>query len=142
MNIKQQIIYELETHNFPNLEFLFGKEVLNVATKILDELLEEEKQDFENKLKLKNEEINFDTFNEESKLAYFWSLLNHLSNVNGTDVIRNIIEDFEPKLTEFSNEISYNKRYFNMLGHCLKNVKLTEEQIKIISDTIKRYEVR
>jgi Zn-dependent oligopeptidase len=114
MNTKQKIIFELERKDFPNLEFLYGEEVLSVATKILDDFLEEEKQDFKNKLKLKNEDITFDTFNEESNLGYFWSLLNHLSNVNGSDKIREIIENFEHKLTEFSNEISYSKKYFKM----------------------------
>ena len=142
MNTKQKIIFELERKDFPNLEFLYGEEVLNVATKILDDFLEEERQDFKNKLKLKNENITFDTFNEESNLGYFWSLLNHLSNVNGSDKIREIIENFEHKLTEFSNEISYSKEYFKMLEYCLENTKLTEEQTKIIKDIIKSYKVR
>jgi hypothetical protein len=65
MNIKEKVIKELEKKDFPNLNFLFSEEVLDIAPVILDELLEEEKKDFEKKLKLKNKEINFDIFNED-----------------------------------------------------------------------------
>jgi len=68
MNTKQQIIHELTRSDFPNFEFLYSKEVLDLAPEILNELLEEEKKDFEDKLKIKNEDISFDTFDEESIL--------------------------------------------------------------------------
>jgi len=142
MNIKQQIISELETEKFPNFKFLFSDEVLDISTKILDELLEEEKLDFENRLKLDNKKINFEIFHKESNLSTFWSYLNHLNNVASGDKIRKIIEDFEPKLTEFWNEISYSKRNFEMLEYCLKNCELDEEQNKIISEEIKSYKIR
>jgi len=142
MNLKQKIIQELEKKEFPNLKFLYSEVVLDIVPEILNDFLEEEKKDFEKKLKLKNENINFDIFNEESNLSYFWSLLNHLSNVQFSDKIRKIIEDFEPKLTEFSNEISYNKRNFEMLEILFKKWNLDWEQQKIIFDDIKWYKVR
>jgi len=142
MTTKQQIIKELERKDFPNLKFLFSSEVLDVAPELLEEFLEEEKKDFEGRLKLDNEKISFDIFHEESILSIFWSYLNHLNNVNSGDKIRKIIEDFEVKYTEFSNEISYSKRNFEMLKYCLENCELNEEQKKIISDEVKAYKVR
>jgi hypothetical protein len=65
MNIKEKVKKELEKKDFPDLKFLFSEEVLDIAPEILDELLEEEKKDFEKKLKLKNEEISFKTFHED-----------------------------------------------------------------------------
>jgi hypothetical protein len=83
------------------LNFLYSDEVLDVSLEVLNELLEEEKKDFGKKLKIKNEEIIFDTFEDFSKLDYFWSLLNHFKNINSSDEIRKIIEDFEPKIIDF-----------------------------------------
>ena len=141
-NIKNKIIIELEKNEIPNLEFLFSEEVLEIAEEVLLDFLEEEKIEFEEKLKLNNSEITFDLFEEESRLNYFWSLLNHLNSVKSNDKIRNIIENIEPKLTEFGNEVAYNKRFFEMFKYCLANCKLDEEQKKIIEDTIKHFKIR
>ena len=141
-NIKERVIEELQRKDFPDLKFLYSDEVLDIALELLWELLEEEKKDFENKLKIKNEDISFETFEEDSELSLFWWLLNHLQSVKSWDKVRDIIEEFEPKLTEFSNEISYSKRYFEMLDYCLQSVKLDEEQEKIISDSVRAYKVR
>ena len=142
IELKNKIIFELEREDFPNLKFLFSEEVLEISEELLLELLEEEKIDFEKKLKTSDEKITFELFEEESKLNYFWSLLNHLNNVNSSDKVREIIENVEPKLTEFGNEISYSKRFFEMFEYCLNNCKLDEEQTKIISDSVKNYKIR
>jgi len=140
--IKNKIIQELENTEIPDLAFLFSEEVLEVAEELLLDFLEEEKKEFEEKLKISDEEITFELFEEESKLNYFWSLLNHLNNVNSNDKVRKIIENIEPKLTEFGNEVAYSKRYFEMFEYCLNNCELNEEQNKIISDTVKHYKIR
>jgi Zn-dependent oligopeptidase len=140
--LKNKIILELENPEIPNLKFLFSQEVLKVSEELLLELLEEEKVDFENKLKIPNEYINFETFDEDSKMSYFWSLLNHLNSVKSNEKVRNIIENVEPKLIDFWNEISYSKRFFEMFQYCYKNSTLDEEQNKIIADTVKNYEIK
>ena len=142
MRIKNKIIKELEKSEIPDLKFLYSEEVLDVAEELLWEFLQEEKKDFEKKLKLDNSKINFSLFEEDSKLDFFWSLLNHLNNINSSEKIRKIIENFEPKLTEFTNEIAYSKRYFEMYEYCLNNCELDEEQRKIIEDTVKYYKIR
>jgi len=100
-NLKQKILNELEKKEIPDLKFLFSDEVLNISLALLRELLEEEKQDFEEKLKTPDEKITFDLFDDFSKLDYFWSLLNHFENVNSGDKIRQIIEDFEGEYVDF-----------------------------------------
>ncbi|MDQ7008884.1 MAG: M3 family metallopeptidase [Candidatus Gracilibacteria bacterium] len=142
MNIKQKIISELKNTEIPNLSFLFSEEVLNIAEELLSEFLEEEKQNFKNKLETDNSKINFDLFEEESKMGYFWSLLNHLKSVNSGDKIREITENIEPKLAEFGNEVSYSKRFFEMFEYCLNNCELDEEQTKIIYETVKNYKIK
>jgi len=142
MNTKQKVIKEFEKKEFPDLKFLFSSEVLDIAPKILEELLDEEKKDFEKKLKLKDEEIRFETFHEDWILWDFWSYLNHLNSVNSSEKIRKIVEDFEEKITEFSNQVAYSRRFFEMLVYCLENCDLDIEQKRIISESIKAYKLR
>jgi hypothetical protein len=101
MDLKEKILVELQKEEFPNLKFLFSDEVLNIAPELLGELLEEDKNKFEELLKIENKDLTFESFEDESFLDYFWSLLNHLQNIENTEKIRKIIEDFRPKLQDF-----------------------------------------
>lgn len=141
-NIKQKILTELNKKDFPDLKLIFSEDALSIAPALLEELLTEEKKDFEEKLKVKNENITFDTFEDFSLLDYFWGLLNHLKNVNSSDKIRKIIEDFRPKLQDFWNEIAYNKRYYDMLVYCDENNMLDEEQKRVMFLALKAYKDR
>ena len=140
--LKQKILEELQKKEFPDLKFLYSKEVLDVALEVLRELLKEEKQKFENLLKTSKEEITFDTFEDEDLLEYFWNLLNHLQAVNRSDKIDKIIETFEPEYLDFANEVAYSKPYFEMLVYCLENCKLDWEQERILKERIKNFKLR
>ena len=142
LQIKNKIREELNKQWIPNLEFLFSDQVLEVAEELILELLEEEKAAFDFKLTTPDENITFELFDDESILDYFTSYLYHLKWVFSTDKIRDIIENIEPKLVEFGNSISYNKRYFEMLQICLDKCELDWDQTKIIKDGIKAYKVR
>jgi len=89
-DIKLKIRSELKNPEFPNLKFLYSKEVLSVALEVLRELLAEEKKDFEEKISKKYlgldgdrsqetglKELNFETFRDFSELDYFFSILSH-----------------------------------------------------------------
>jgi hypothetical protein len=100
-NIEQKILEELDKKGIPNLNFLFSNDVLEQSLSLLRKLLEEEKKDFEQKLKIKNSDIGFELFDEFSKLDYFWSLLNHLENVKSSEKIREVTQSFEPEYIDF-----------------------------------------
>lgn len=142
MNLKQQVIQSLKKPGFPEFDFLFSPEVIQIAPELLNEFLEQEKQEFQTTLKTPDTDISFDTFEEFSLLEIFWSYLGHSKSVNSNDAIRKVIEDFEPKIMDFSNEVSYSKRYFEMYEYCLANCTLDSEQTKIISDSIRNYTIR
>jgi len=156
MTLKEKILIALRNPNFPDLKFLYSKEVLDVAEELLEELLEEEKQDFRNKLEIDDNDINFELFQEFSLLDYFFSLLEHYQGVNNNDGIRRIIESFEPKYIDFWNEIAYSKRYYEMLQYCYENIltqNLTpalssqereqiQQQERVLEKSIESYEVR
>ncbi|MGB2110964.1 MAG: hypothetical protein ACPHY8_03645 [Patescibacteria group bacterium] len=99
--MKDTIIQELKKSEFPDLAFLFSSDALEFAAEILKELLEIDKKEFEELLAKPNEEITFDSFEDEGLLDYYWSLLNHYQNVNNNDQMRKIIEDFRPELQDF-----------------------------------------
>ena len=141
-NIQDKVLAELKNPGFPDLGFLYSDEVIEIAPKVLDMLLEEERQDFENTLKTKDTDITFDTFQDISHLDYFYSLLSHFQSINNDENIRKLIEDFEPKLIDFWNEVSYSSRYYDMKKICRDTQDLNPEQKKIIDDSIKVFEVR
>jgi len=142
LSLKQQIRDELKNTDFPNLKFFYTKEALLCAPEILQELLEEEKQDFAIKLATPDTEITYELFEEFSELGYYFSILGHYQGVNNDEQIRKIIEDFEPEYIDFGNEISYSKRYFEMVKIVRNGTDLSQEQIKILDQEIESYEVR
>jgi len=122
--------------------FLFNEENFKKALLLLEELLEEEKKDFEEKLKIEDEKIDFETFREFSYLDAYFSLIEHLDSVKSTQLTRDIIEKFEPKYIDFSNEIAYSKPYYEMLVFCLENKELLSEQKRILEKDILYYKNR
>lgn len=142
MTQKEKIIQELKNKKFPDLKFLFSNEVLDMASEILEQELENEKVKFEDFLKLENSSLTFDSFEDESILDYFWSLLNHFESVESSDKVRNIIENFRPKLQDFSNEVAYSKPYFEKLEYVNNTLSLDLEQKRIMDLRIKSYKDR
>ena len=140
--LKQKIIEELQNPDFPNLAFLYSGEVLDLAPELLEELLDQEKTDFFEKLTIENSQISFETFEDFSLLGYFFELLEHYQGVNNDEQIRKIIEDFEPKYIDFGNEVAYNKRYYEMIVYCLQHCELNQEQVRILEMSKEEYEVR
>lgn len=139
MNLKEKILIELWKKEFPDLKLLFSEEVLDISLELLDELLEKEKKDFDKLLKIENKDLTFESFENESFLDYFWSLLNHLENVNSSEKCREIIESFRPKLQDFSNEVSYSKELFEKYVYVKENLELDEEQKRIMYLRVKSF---
>ena len=142
MTVKQRIYKELQNNEFPDLKFLYSPDALDLALEVLRELLSEEKKDFENKLKISDQDIDFEVFDDDSQLSYYFSLLEHYQSVHSDESIRKIIEEFEPEYISFGNEIAYSTRYYDMLKICVKNSSLDSEQSKILTEAIEKYELR
>lgn len=140
--LKQKIRNQLKKTDFPDMKFLFSREVLAVSLELLREMLSEEKDRFKKLLETPKQEINFKTFDEEKYLSYFWSLLNHLNNVDKSEDIKKIIDSFEWEYIDFGNEVWYNKDYYKMYEYCLENCDLDNEEKRIIEETIKDFKLR
>lgn len=142
MNLKEKVLIELRKKDFPDLKFLFSEEVLNISLELLNELLEKEKKDFYNLLKIDNNDLIFESFEDDGNLDYLWSLLNHLENVDSSDKLRNIIESFRPKLQDFANEVSYSNELFEKYVYVQNNLELDDEQKRIMYLRIKSFKDR
>ncbi len=140
----KQIIKEIKNPKINDFEFLFSEKNLKKSTDILKWLLDKEKKRFKEKIKNFKDgtKPSFETFQDDSILDIYWSYLNHLKWVYDTKQIRDIIDDFEPYIIEFSNEVAYNKTYYEMLKSCIEDCNLNDEQKKIIEESIKYYEAR
>ena len=141
-NIKQKVINELKKVNFPDLSFLYSDEVLGESLEILKYLLEEEKQKFEELLKIEKKDIEYETFEDEWLLDYFWSLLNHFESINNTKIIRKIISDFRPKYQDFLNYVAYSKEYYEMYVYCDKKSYIDNDQKRVMQLRIKDFKDR
>lgn len=142
MELKQKLINELQSDGFPDLKFIYSDEILDIAPQMLEEFLEIDKQKFEDFLKIENKDLTFDSFEDESNLDYFWSLLNHLQGVDNVEKIRKIVDDFRPTLQDFWNYVAYNKDYFDKLLYVEDNLDLDEEQTRIMYLRIKWFKDR
>lgn len=142
MNIKKQIIEELNKKEFPDLKFFFSKEVLDVALEVLKELLIIDKNKFNKLLLLTNTDLTFNSFEDDSLLDYFWSILNHLDNIESSNKIRKIIEKFRPELEDFSHEVSYSRDFFEQLVYINEHCELDEEEKRIMYLRIKAFKDR
>jgi hypothetical protein len=65
MNLKQQILKTLNSPNFPNLSLIYDNKSLDLALEILNEELAKEKKKFKSLLKIKNEDLTFDSFEDD-----------------------------------------------------------------------------
>ena len=136
LELKKLVLEELDKDQ-PSLKFLLSEEVIDVYWEIFEELLEEDKKDFEEKLKIKDEEITFDLFVEKSKLDIFWDIYNNVEYIGSSQIKIDLKEKKKKNIDKFYNtQTKYSKRYFDMLEYCLKKSNLDEQQSKIIKDKI------
>ena len=142
MKLKQKVINELEKDTFPDLKLLFSDEVLDISLELLNKFLDEDKKKIKELLEVQNKDLVFDSFEDESKLDYFWSLLNHYQNIENTEKIRKIIEEFRPKLQDFWNEVAYSKDLYEKYLYVDKNLDLDSEQKRIMFLRLKAFKDR
>ncbi|MFZ5341433.1 MAG: hypothetical protein ACOZBL_02515 [Patescibacteria group bacterium] len=66
--------------------------------------------------------------------------MTHYNSVNSNDKLREIIENFQSKYTDFSNEITYSKRLYEIYK-ILKKQNLDQEQKRIVDVNLKNFEL-
>lgn len=139
--IKQRIIQEITKDTYADLVFLYWKESLDVMLEVLEDLLEEKKEFYNELFKKPLENIEFDDLIYFDKLSYLFWLINHLDWVNKNDKTEEIIEIFEPKLSEFRAFLQYNKSYYDIVCYLLKEKTLNDDQKRILELEKKDFEI-
>lgn len=140
--IIKQIVNQLRKEGFPDLKLLYSQDALEVAPWVLYSLLQQEKSEFEDFLKISNEKITFESFDDEGILDYYWSLLNHFQWVNNVEKIRKIIDDFRPQLQDFGNYVAYNQNLYKKTLYCFENCTLNDDQKRSLELRLKGYKDR
>lgn len=135
--LSKQILNQLRKDWFPDLGLLYSDDALAIAPQLLDSLLQQEKTEFEDFISISNDKITFDSFDDEGLLDYYWSLLNHYQNVNNTDSMRKIIDEFRPTLQDFWNYVAFNKNLYEKTVYCYENCDLSQDQKRALEIRIK-----
>ena len=92
--MKSELIKELKKWWIPNLKIFIQQESLAILPELLKELLQEEKDKFNNLIARENTSLVFDDFIEDSLLDYLWRILNHLDSCYNVPELRDIIANF------------------------------------------------
>ena len=109
---------------------------------LLNELLSQEIVDFERILEKNAENLTFDELFIDGELGYLRNILNFLNSTEKSPEIRKIIQDFRSKYEDFSNQIAYSRRYYEVLSDFSKRDNLNADQIRILELEIKYFKQR
>ena len=109
---------------------------------LLNELLSQEIADFEKILEKNAENLTFDELFIEGELGYLRNILNFLNSTEKSPEIRKIIQDFRSKYEDFLNQISYSKKYYEILSDFSKRDNLNADQIRILELEIRYFKQR
>lgn len=140
--MKTKLLNELSKKWHPDLSVFIQPEALEVMPELLDDLLNEDKQWFQDFLEIKNEELKFDDIPFDSKFLYLWSILDTLQSIRSAWALRGIILDFIWKFQDFCNERDYSVKYYNKLVWMDENMQLDEEQKRLLYLMITEYKNR
>lgn len=132
LTLKARVLDELQTAGFPNLQFLFSPEGFAVAKDILEDLLKQEKDEFQQILDIKQEDITFDIFLNTSVLEYYFTLLEHYLATNRNPELEDIMDSIREPYDGFIESQMSSTRYYEMLCYALKNLELSWDQERIL----------
>jgi Zn-dependent oligopeptidase len=110
----------VENPDFLDFETLSSKESLRVYISALEEFLEQAKEDFAKIVETPKQEATFENVAEaflqqDESVSTLWTFLHHINSTNATETTRKIIQDFQPKMVEYSNLVSLSPEFFALL---------------------------
>lgn len=110
----------LTTTGIIDYSFLGSNEALAVFPVVLDELLLEAKRTFENILDIPESKLDFKNtveayVNQDKELHLLFAFLNNFNATDSSDTTRKIINDFQPKITEYINTVSMHPTYYQRI---------------------------
>ncbi len=132
LELKQRIMDELDNPWFPDLEFLFSPQAIELAQDIFLELLKAEEEQFQELLDTEDEKIDFKCFEGFSKLEYFYTLLDHIRNSRKTEKIDELFSIIEPKYLGFQRRKEQSQRYYEIVCFAYNNLHIDPESKRVL----------
>lgn len=140
--MKDQILKELSIKWIPDLSLFEKDDAIALIPELLSELLDEDKKWFQSVLAKKNEELKFDDIICNWKLWYLWNVLETIVSTDNNIQLRNIVKDFMWIYQDFLDDMAYSVEYYDKLVWMKNNLKLDDEQNRILELDIKAYKQR
>lgn len=141
-NLKNRVLREINKSWIPDLNFLFSEEALKVIPEILEEFLKIETEHFNELEKKDLKDINFVDLEDKTDLDYLYSIIDYLSDVSKNDLVKNIIEDFEPKYINLTNKYQFSEKLYNTYKYILENKSNLDNDQKIfLEKKVQKFEL-
>ncbi|EKE29291.1 MAG: hypothetical protein ACD_2C00193G0012 [uncultured bacterium (gcode 4)] len=142
---QNRIIEEIERSGIPDIGLIFSPEYITLLPEVLDKLFEWFLAEYRRCVETPKEKITFDILDGTDdemwhRFNFLWALINQYKSSNDSEILRKIIDDFQPKLVALYNESGYSKVEYGLYKHCLENCEMDDEQKRIIGMTVKDYE--
>lgn len=140
--MKEKLVNELAKDGPIDFDLFLSEEALKVIPELLDELLQEWKEEEQKFIDKINEETEFDEYVKGHPFSYLWQILYYLDSIYTNKTLRQIISDFRPKLNDFVDYLAYSKDYYEKILRLRENKNLNADQKRILDLDIKKYQQR
>ena len=146
--MKKKLLNELKKDGPIDFDLFLSDEALKVIPELLDELLQEWKEEVQNFIDKPNEETEFDEGMKISRFSLLWRILTrYLNYTQSNPNLSKIILDFLPKLKGFTDAADwgrnyYSKPYYEKLVWIKEHKNLTSDQKRILDLELPQYQKR
>ena len=145
MNPQKTILEKISEPGMIDYAYFKDEVVMKKIPAVLDELLKNAEEAFDELLKMPDEEVNFESFmdrffHSDEALSNLYSAVESYNSTNSSELTRKIITDFQPKLVDYQNKISLSKPLYEKLK-LIEDQELTQEQARSLHLVIQELEV-
>lgn len=140
--IKEKLLNELKKNGPIDFDLFLSDGALKVIPELLDELLQEWKEEEQEFIDKPHEETEFDEYVKLYPFSYLWQILYYLDSIYTNKTLRQILSDFRPKLNDFVDYLAYSKDYYEKILRLRENKNLNADQKRILDLDIKKYQQR
>lgn len=140
--MKEKLLNELAKNGPIDFDLFLSDEGLKVLPELLDEFLQEWKNEKQVFIDKPYEKMEFEEYAKIPRFSYLWQILYCLDSIHTNKILRKVISDFKLKLNKFTNDLAYSKGYYDKIVRIKENKNLNDDQKRILELDIKQYEQR
>lgn len=131
----EEILKLISVKGLIDLKKLSDEKIYKDFPKVFDHLLAQSYENFEKILKIEDKKRNFENtvnayLKQDLQLGLLFQIVHHINSTIGSkgEVLRKIIDKYEPLVVEYSNKVSLSPEYFKALQSLDKKRFNTEEK--------------